>query len=50
MSIVTAATQRFSASDEALLFESIERWLRREVEPVVKKHDHEDSYPTEVVE
>ncbi|MDB5365598.1 MAG: hypothetical protein JWM77_1525 [Rhodospirillales bacterium] len=36
--------------EEAQLLDSIERWLEREVRPVVKDHDHADRYPVEIVE
>lgn len=41
----------FKLSDEdALVLESIEKWLEREVEPHVLKFDHADEYPYEIVE
>jgi len=36
--------------DEEQLFATIDRWLEKDVRPVVKHHDHDDIYPTEVVE
>ena len=50
MSNVKVTDQSLSASDEALLFDSVDRWLEREVRPIVKEYDHDDRYPTEVVE
>jgi alkylation response protein AidB-like acyl-CoA dehydrogenase len=44
------ASQRIDATDEAQLMQAIDRWLEREVRPIVKKHDHEDLYPAELVE
>jgi len=35
--------------DEAAILEVIERWLEREVRPVVKKFDHADEWPEEIV-
>jgi alkylation response protein AidB-like acyl-CoA dehydrogenase len=35
--------------EEALLV-AIDRWIEREVRPVVMKHDHGDIYPTDLVE
>jgi alkylation response protein AidB-like acyl-CoA dehydrogenase len=39
-----------SAGDEALLLDTIDKWVERNVKPVVMKHDHADSYPAEIVE
>jgi alkylation response protein AidB-like acyl-CoA dehydrogenase len=36
--------------EERALLESIDRWIEREVRPVVMKHDHDDLYPAELVE
>jgi len=36
--------------EEQALFDAIDRWIEREVRPVVMKHDHADLYPTELVE
>src|SRR5262249_37760485 len=38
------------STDEVELLRSIERWLEREVKPVVKQHDHDDLYPSKIVE
>ncbi len=40
----------FSAEDEAQMLHSIDRWLERDVRPHVKKFDHADDYPHEIVE
>ena len=40
----------FEQADEAQLLDAIDRWLEREVKPVVKEHDHADRYPAEIVE
>jgi alkylation response protein AidB-like acyl-CoA dehydrogenase len=37
-------------ADERALLDSIERWVEREVRPVVMKHDHDDIWPAELVE
>jgi alkylation response protein AidB-like acyl-CoA dehydrogenase len=39
-----------SLDDEAALLDSIDKWIEREVRPVVMKHDHDDIYPHEIVE
>jgi alkylation response protein AidB-like acyl-CoA dehydrogenase len=36
--------------EEAALFDAIDRWVEREVQPVVMKHDHGDLYPYDLVE
>jgi alkylation response protein AidB-like acyl-CoA dehydrogenase len=45
-----AALRQIERADEEQLFRSIDRWLERDVKPVVKQHDHADLYPTEIVE
>lgn len=37
-------------SEEAALLDSIDRWIEREVRPVVKKFDHADEWPAHIVE
>ncbi|SDD74444.1 acyl-CoA dehydrogenase family protein [Paraburkholderia lycopersici] len=38
------------SAEQAQLLDAIDRWLKREVEPVAMRHDHEDSYPIRIVE
>jgi alkylation response protein AidB-like acyl-CoA dehydrogenase len=45
-----AALRQIEAADEEELLRSIDRWLQRDVAPVVKAHDHADRYPGEIVE
>src|ERR1700683_1275146 len=42
--------RNFDLADEALLLNTIDRWLEKEVRPVVKEHDHADRWPAEIVE
>ena len=44
------ASQRIDAADEAQLIQTIDRWLDKEVKPIVKRYDHDDLYPAELVE
>jgi alkylation response protein AidB-like acyl-CoA dehydrogenase len=44
------ARRTIDGDDEEQLFATIDRWLEKDVRPVVKHHDHGDIYPTEVVE
>jgi alkylation response protein AidB-like acyl-CoA dehydrogenase len=37
-------------ADEAALLDTIDRWLERDVRPVIMHHDHEDIWPAELVE
>ncbi|GAB5101288.1 acyl-CoA dehydrogenase family protein [Caballeronia sp. HLA56] len=37
-------------AEEAQLLDAIDRWVKREVEPVVLQHDHEDIWPAKLVE
>ena len=36
--------------DEAQLLDTIDRWVEKEVKPIVKEYDHADRYPAETVE
>jgi alkylation response protein AidB-like acyl-CoA dehydrogenase len=36
--------------DEQQLLDTIDRWVERDVKPIVKKYDHEDLWPAETVE
>jgi len=38
------------AADEAQLLDAIDRWIERDLRPIVKEYDHADRYPTHVVE
>ncbi len=38
------------SDDDALILDSIEKWLERDVQPHVLKFDHADEYPHEIVE
>jgi alkylation response protein AidB-like acyl-CoA dehydrogenase len=41
---------RFDAADEAPLLDAIDRWIERDLKPIVKEYDHADRYPAQVVE
>jgi alkylation response protein AidB-like acyl-CoA dehydrogenase len=43
-------TRRIEPADEEQLFRTIDRWLDRDVKPIVKQFDHGDIYPAELVE
>jgi alkylation response protein AidB-like acyl-CoA dehydrogenase len=49
---MTTASPRPAAdpSEEAPLLDTIERWVARELKPIVREYDHADRYPHEVVE
>jgi alkylation response protein AidB-like acyl-CoA dehydrogenase len=49
---MTAAshTAHLDAADEAQLLDAIDRWIERDLRPIVKEYDHADRYPTHVVE
>ncbi|MFZ0850333.1 MAG: acyl-CoA dehydrogenase family protein [Hyphomicrobiaceae bacterium] len=42
--------RKIESTDEEQLLRSIDRWLERDVKPVVKQYDHDDLYPSEIVE
>jgi alkylation response protein AidB-like acyl-CoA dehydrogenase len=37
-------------SDDAALLEAVDRWVERELRPIVREYDHADRYPDHVVE
>jgi len=41
-----APLRHFDPADEELLLATIDRWLEKDVRPVVKQFDHEDRWPT----
>lgn len=45
-----ATARRMDRTEEARLMEAIDRWLEREVRPIVKEYDHADRYPHHLVE
>ena len=42
-------TNTIDADEEAALLDAIDRWVQKEVRPVVMKHDHDDIWPAEIV-
>jgi alkylation response protein AidB-like acyl-CoA dehydrogenase len=42
--------REWDEGDAAQLLLAIDRWLEREVKPVVKEYDHADRYPADIVE
>jgi alkylation response protein AidB-like acyl-CoA dehydrogenase len=38
------------AAEESQLLDTIERWVERELKPIVREYDHADRYPTHLVE
>jgi alkylation response protein AidB-like acyl-CoA dehydrogenase len=51
MNDIPASTARtIDPDEEAALLDAVDRWIDREVRPVVMKYDHDDIYPTEQVE
>ena len=38
-----------SADEEAALLDAIQKWVDKEVRPVVQKYDHDDVWPEEIV-
>ena len=46
----TPAARQLSADDEAQLLDAIDKWIERDLKPIVREYDHADRYPTHVVE
>jgi alkylation response protein AidB-like acyl-CoA dehydrogenase len=49
--MATAATTHtpMSLDEEAALLDAIQKWVDKEVRPVVQKYDHDDIWPEEIV-
>lgn len=45
-----AKPRKLEEGDEAQLLMAIDRWIEREVRPIVREYDHADRYPTHLVE
>ncbi|HUB12254.1 MAG TPA: acyl-CoA dehydrogenase family protein [Acetobacteraceae bacterium] len=41
---------KLDEAEEAQLLATIDRWVERELKPIVKEYDHADRYPTHIVE
>lgn len=50
MNDISAPIRTIDPDEEAALLDSIDRWIEREVRPIVMKYDHDDIYPAELVE
>jgi alkylation response protein AidB-like acyl-CoA dehydrogenase len=48
--MTSTTLRKIESTDEEQLLRSIDRWLERDVKPVVKRYDHDDLYPSEIVE
>jgi alkylation response protein AidB-like acyl-CoA dehydrogenase len=46
----TSQLRNIDPDDEAQLLATIDRWVEKEVKPIVKEYDHADRYPAETVE
>ncbi|MEO1491334.1 MAG: acyl-CoA dehydrogenase family protein [Pseudomonadota bacterium] len=42
--------RRIDPGEEEQLLDTIDRWVTRDVQPIVKHHDHADTWPAETVE
>jgi alkylation response protein AidB-like acyl-CoA dehydrogenase len=47
--MLDTARPQMDADEEAALLDAIQKWVDKEVRPVVQKHDHDDSWPEEIV-
>lgn len=45
----TTARPQMDPDEEAAFLDAIDKWVQKEVRPVVMKHDHDDSWPAELV-
>ena len=49
MDAIPSDNRLLSADEERSFLDTIDRWIEREVQPVVMKHDHGDIWPEELV-
>ena len=47
---IRSASAMSNASEDAQMLDTIERWVARELNPIVREYDHADRYPAAVVE
>lgn len=45
-----ATETTWTAAEERQLFDTLERWVEKEVRPIAKQYDHADEYPADLVE
>ncbi len=48
--MVTPAARQLDADDEAQLLDAIDKWIERDLKPIVREYDHADRYPAHAVE
>jgi alkylation response protein AidB-like acyl-CoA dehydrogenase len=48
--VTSPAARQLDADDEAQLLGAIDKWIERDLKPIVREYDHADRYPTHVVE
>ncbi len=48
--MATPAARQLDADDEAQLLDAIDKWIERDLKPIVREYDHADRYPAHVVE
>ena len=46
----TNSATSFDENDEVPLLDAIDKWIERDLRPIVKEYDHADRYPTHIVE
>ena len=44
------SARQLDAADEAQLLDAVDKWIERDLKPIVREYDHADRYPTHVVE
>ena len=48
--MTSPATRQLDAEDETQLLDAIDKWIERDLRPIVREYDHADRYPAHVVE
>jgi len=47
---VSSSARHIDAADETQLLDAVDKWIERDLKPIVREYDHADRYPAHVVE
>jgi len=47
---MSSSARQIDAADEAQLLDAVDKWIERDLKPIVREYDHADRYPAHVVE
>ena len=47
---MSSSSRHIDAADETQLLDAVDKWIERDLKPIVREYDHADRYPAHVVE